>query len=797
MKNNFLLHHQDEGKSNNGKTINKIFHFYFWFILLMLFGIGLSAQEKYILSGYIRDAKTGEELPAATIYVKEVGTGCITNNYGFYSINLPAGIYHVRYSFVGYRKVNDSIILHKNIKKDVALLEYAAEISTVEISTKKDDASGRLKGGMSISKLSMKEIKKIPVLFGENDVLKSLQLLPGVQSSGDGNAGFYVRGGSIDQNLVLLDEAPVYNASHLMGFFSVFNPDAIKNVTLYKGGIPANYGGRLSSVVDVRMKEGNMKHYEVNAGIGIISSKIAVEGPIVKDESSFIFSGRRTYGDIFLPLFNDPNLKNSRLYFYDMNLKANYRFSEKDRVYLSGYYGKDYFKYTDNFRLDWGNITGTLRWNHLFNNKLFANTSIITSNYKYFVQLGNGANQFSIQSLLTDNQMKMDFHYYRKPESTIRFGVNILYHGFSPGNVQRGDAGPIPQSDLTKSNALEASAYIMHEVTRWKRFYFNSGLRFSFFGLLGPQDVYLYDNQLNITDTLVFKSGQFVKTYGHIEPRFSVHYQINEQSSVKLSACKTVQYLHLLSNATSAKPIDLWIPSGYHIQPQKARQYAIGYYRNFNRTQWQTSVELYYKKLFNQIDYRNNANLLLNPDIESQVVFGNGYSYGAEFYVKYSSEKWSGWISYTLSQTRKKFPDINDGKEFPARQDQTHNISIVLQYTPSKSWSFSTDWVYNTGAAATFPSGKYYYDNAIFNLYTERNGYRMPNYHRMDVSAIWTLTKGEKTESDLVFSIYNVYNHANAYSIEFKANENDTFHMEAVQLSLFKIVPSISYHLKF
>ncbi len=769
----------------------------FRIIMLLLLVTELSAQEKYTLSGYVRDAKTGEELPAATIYVKEAGTGCITNYYGYYSINLPAGTYHVRYSFVGYREVTDSVNLNRNIKKDVALTEFVAEIKTVEITAEKDEASERLTGGMSVSKMSIKEIKKIPVLFGENDVLKSLQLLPGVQSSGDGNAGFYVRGGSIDQNLVLLDEAPVYNASHLMGFFSVFNPDAIKDVTLYKGGIPANYGGRLSSVVDVRMKEGNMKNYRVNAGIGLISSKIAVEGPIVKDESSFIFSGRRTYGDLFLPLFNDPKLKTSRLYFYDMNLKANYRFSEKDRVYLSGYYGKDYFKYTDNFRLDWGNITGTLRWNHLFNNKLFANTSLITSNYNYFVQLGNGANQFSIQSLLTDNQLKTDFHYYRKPESTVRFGFNVLYHGFSPGNVQRGDAGPIPQSDLSKSNALEASFYIMNEATRWERFYFTTGFRFSFFGLLGPQDVYLYDDQLNITDTLVYKQGEFVKTFGHIEPRFSVRYQIDEKSSVKLSACKTVQYLHLLSNATSAKPIDLWIPSGYHIRPQWARQYAAGYYRNFNGSQWQTSVEIYYKRLFNQIDYRNNANLLLNPDIESQVVSGEGYSYGTEFYVKYTSDQWTGWISYTLSKTMRKFPDINGGKEFPARQDQTHNVSVVLQYTPSKRWSFSADWVYNTGAAATFPSGKYYYDGAVFNLYTERNGYRMPDYHRLDVSAVWTLGKGGKTDSELVFSVYNLYNRANAYSLEFKANENDPFQMEAVQLSLFKIVPSISYHLKF
>ena len=766
------------------------------FLLILFWQNAMSQEKKPTFAGYVRDAGTGEELPAATIYFSETKSGCITNNYGFYSISLPAGTYHVRVSYVGYKTAEFTLNLTNDTKKDFELPETSNEIETVEIKAE-NNTREQITGDMSVSKMSIKDINKLPVLFGENDVLKSLQLLPGVQSSGDGNAGFYVRGGSIDQNLILLDEAPVYNASHLLGFFSVFNSDAIKNVTLYKGAIPPNYGGRLSSVVDVRMKEGNMKQYKVAGGIGLISSKVAIEGPIVKDESSFIFSARRTYGDLFLPLFNDPNLKNSRLYFYDLNLKANYRFSDKDRIYLSGYLGKDHFKYNENFLLDWGNTTGTLRWNHLFNDKVFANTSFITSSYNYFVQLGSNANKFSIQSLLSDFQLKSDFHYYRKPESTFRFGANLIYHKFSPGNIQSGDAGPIPPSDLSKSNALEASAYIMHEATRWKNFFFTSGFRFSFFGLLGPGDVFQYDDEMNVTDTLHFSGGSFIKTYGHIEPRFSVRYRINETSSLKLSAGKTVQYLHLLSNATSAKPTDLWIPSSYHVKPQYARQYALGYYKNFWQDRFQTSVEIYYKRMRNQIDYRNNANLLLNPDIESQVVFGEGYSYGAEFYVKYSSEKWSGWVSYTLSKTDKKFPEINNGASFPAKQDQTNNIAVVLQYTPSKIWSFSADWVYNTGAAATFPSGKYGLDGSVFNLYTERNGYRMPDYHRLDMSATLTFKKKKSYESELVFSIYNAYNRANAYSIEFRPNEDNPTQMEAVQLSLFKIVPSISYHFKF
>jgi len=764
--------------------------------VLLFWQSAMCQQSKYIFSGYVRDKGTGEELPAATIYFSETKSGCITNNYGFYSISLPSGEYHVRVSYIGYKSTDFVLNMTKDTKQDFELSEMTNEIETVEIKAESDTRE-RITGDMSVSKMSIKDINKLPVLFGENDVLKSLQLLPGVQSSGDGNAGFYVRGGSIDQNLILLDEAPVYNASHLLGFFSVFNSDAIKNVTLYKGAIPPNFGGRLSSVVDVRMKEGNMKQYKVAGGIGIISSKVAVEGPLVKDESSFIFSARRTYGDLFLPLLNDPNLKNTQLYFYDLNLKTNYRFSDKDRLYLSGYLGKDHFKYNENFLLDWGNITGTLRWNHLFNDKVFANTSFITSSYNYFVQLGSNANKFSIQSLISDYQLKSDVYYYRKPESTFRFGANLIYHKFSPGNIQSGDAGPIPQSDLNKSNAVEASAYIMHEAKRWNNFFFTSGFRFSFFGLLGPGDVFEYDEDMNVIDTLRFSSGSFIKTYGHIEPRFSVRYRIDESSSLKLSAGKTVQYLHLLSNATSAKPTDLWIPSSYRVKPQYARQYALGYYKNFLQNRFETSVEVYYKHMKNQIDYRNNANLLLNPDIESQVVFGKGYSYGVEFYIKYNSDKWSGWISYTLSKTEKKFPDINEGAAFPAKQDQTNNVAVVLQYTPSKIWSFSADWVYNTGAAATFPSGKYSLDGSVFNLYTERNGYRMPDYHRLDLSATLTFKKKKSYESELVFSVYNAYNRANAYSIEFRPNEDNPTKMEAVQLSLFKIVPSISYHFNF
>jgi hypothetical protein len=648
---------------------------------------------------------------------------------------------------------------------------------------------------MSSVKLTMKEIKALPVLFGENDILKSLQLMPGVQAAGDGNAGFYVRGGGIDQNLILLDEAPVYNAAHLMGFFSVFNPDAIKSVELIKGGIPANYGGRLSSVVDVRMKEGNMQKYRVAGGIGLISSRLMVEGPIVNDQSSFLLTGRRTYGDLFLPLFSEPELSNSFLYFYDVNFKANYKINAKDRVFISGYTGSDHFKYIENIYLKWGNNTATIRWNHLFNDKIFSNTSFIVSNYNYYIRLGSDANQFAIQSILDSYQLKSDLYYYRKPESTIRFGINLNYHGFNPANITSGDVGPLPNAELAKKNGLEGAVYIMHEAKRFNRFSFVSGLRLSFFGLLAPGTVHLYDNG-QAFDTLSFKNG-FVKTYFVLQPRLSTIYTINESSSVKLSISKTAQFLHLLSNSTSSKPTDIWIPSSYNTKPQIARQFALGYYKDFPKKHLETSVEIYYKKMLNQIDYKNNADLLLNSDIESQLVTGTGWSYGIEFFIKYNYNKWHGWVAYTWSKTERKFEAINEGKVFPARNDRRNDVSVVTQYSLNNFWSFSASWVFYTGNAATFPAGKYQLDNTSVNLYTERNGYRMPDYHRLDFSATYRFSSKKISHSELVFSVYNLYNRENAYSIEFKPNEENPDEMQAVQLTLFKMIPSITYNFQF
>jgi len=769
----------------------------FAIVLLATLGLSISTNaQNYSISGYVVDSASGEALPNASLYVAKISNGCITNAYGYYSLGLTAGKYSLKISYVGYKDYTLEINLDKNTLVNVHMKPVSLQMEEVEISAEKtNEAEKNLITPISSVKLTMKEIKSLPVLFGENDLLKTLQLMPGVQAAGDGNAGFYVRGGGIDQNLILLDEALVYNATHLMGFFSVFNPDAIKSVELIKGGIPANYGGRLSSVVNVHMKEGNMQDYHISGGIGLISSRLMIEGPIVKDQSSFVLTGRRTYGDLFLPLFSNPELSNSLLNFYDVNIKANYKLGSKDRVFVSGYTGSDQFKYIENFYLKWGNNTATIRWNHLFNEKLFSNTSFIISNYNYYIRLGDEINQFAIQSLLNSYQLKSDFYYYRKPESTIRTGYNLIYHRFNPANITSGEDGPLPNTELDKKKGLEGAVYFMHEAKRFSNFSFVSGLRLSFFGLLAPETVQLYNNGHSF-DTLAFKTG-FVKTYFVLEPRISAIYSISESSSVKFSISKTSQFLHLLSNSTTSKPTDIWTPSSYNVKPQIARQYAMGYYKDFFKNMLQTSVELYYKSMLNQIDYRDNADLLLNSDIESQLVTGRGWSYGIEFFVKYNNNKWHGWVAYTWSKTERKFEEINHGKTFPAKNDRRHDISVVTQYQLNKYWSFSTNWVFYSGNAATFPAGKYQLDNTSVNLYTERNGYRMPDYHRLDVAATYRFISKKLKHAELVLSIYNLYNHENAYSIDFKPNENNPAEMQAVQLTLFKIIPSITFNFQF
>ena len=765
--------------------------------IVLLLELSAFSQNKFTISGYVKDAKTGEELIGAAVFIKELSaTGGYTNAYGFYSITIPEGTYNVTAQFIGYEPASVKLVLKQNLKQEFSLIEKVSELGEVVITAEKKDENIS-KIDMGVEKMVMKEINNVPVLMGEKDVLKTLQLTPGVKSAGEGNSGFYVRGGAVDQNLILLDEANVYNASHLLGFFSVFNSGAIKDVTLYKGSQPAEYGGRLSSVLDIRMNEGNDKKYGVDGGIGIISSQLKLEGPIVKDKGSFCISGRRTYADLFLKLSNDTMLKKSVLYFYDLNAKANYDIDKNNRIFLSGYFGKDVFGYSDMFGLDWGNATGTLRWNHLYTDRLFSNTSIIFSKYDYNIHLKFGTTKGVIVSRIQDWNLKQDYQYFVNSKSIIKFGFNSIYHKIIPGVVTLESNLRIHTLDLSNKYAWENAIYLSDEYKPDNLLSIEFGIRLSSFSVLGPGDFYTYDSKGNTIDTTTYKSGKFIKTYFTPQPRISMNFILSEKSSIKASYARNAQDLHLLSNSTSGNPTDSWIPSSKNVKPEIADQVALGYFRNFKDNNYEFSAEVYFKYLQNQIDYKDGAQITLNENAESQLLFGKGRAYGLELFLKKRYGKLNGWIGYTIAKTEKKIEGINNGNYYPAKQDRTHDISIVGIYEMSKKWTFSATWVYYTGNAVTFPSGKYELNGLIVNYYTERNGYRMPAYHRLDIGATWQIRKTEKFESNLTFSCYNVYGRQNAYSITFQQDPNDASKTQAVQTTLFRWVPSVTYNIKF
>lgn len=749
-------------------------------------------QNKFTISGSIKDGSTGEELIGATISIKELPTtGTSTNAYGFYSIRLPEGTYTLVAHYMGYEPKIEKIDLKQNVRMDFILNLKASQLDEVVVTSTRRDENVR-STQMGVQKLDIKEIKSIPVLFGEKDILKTMQLLPGVQPAGEGNSGFYVRGGGADQNLILLDEATVYNSSHLLGFFSVFNSDAVKDVTIYKGGEPSEYGGRLSSVVDIKMNDGNNKNFGVSGGVGLIASRLNVEGPIIKDKGSFSISARRTYADLFLKLAKDTLANKSQLYFYDLNAKANYRINENNRIFLSGYFGKDVLGLGGSFGLDWVNSTGTLRWNHLFSQQLFSNTSLIFSNYNYNVNLNNN-NNLSILSKIQNYSLKQDFQYYAGPDTKLKFGFNSIYYTIVPGAI-RANTNSV---NLNNKYAWENNMYCSHEIKLAEKLKTEYGVRLTTFSLVGPGNFYTYDPLGNTADTSSFGSGKFVKTYFTLEPRFSMTYSLSRNSSLKASYDRNVQNLHLISNSTSSDPTSLWLPSSNNIKPEIADQFSVGYYQNLKDNMFEFSTELYYKDLQNQIDYKNSARINFNENVESQLLYGKGRAYGLELYVKKKYGKFNGWISYTLSRTEKKFEEINNGKYYPATQDRTHDISVVGIYNLSSTWTLSSSWVYYTGNAVTFPSGKYKIDGQVLNYYTERNGYRMPAYHRLDVSATWVRKKTDTRESSWTFSIYNLYSRENAYTITFRQDPDNADRTQALQTSLFKIIPSITYNFKF
>jgi hypothetical protein len=722
-------------------------------IVLCLFLVKAYSQEKYTISGIISDAESGETMIGATISVKELtATGTITNAYGYYSLTLPKGEYTVVFSYLGYKSIENIIDLSEDKRLDYKLSPDSETLEAVVVMAKKKN-DNITSEEIGIEKLNPQEIKKIPVLFGEQDVIKTLTLTPGVKTSSEGSGGMFVRGGNNSQNLVLLDEATVYNSNHLMGFFSTFNSDAIKDLTLYKGTAPSQYGGRISSVMDVKMNEGNNQKYHVGGSIGLISAKANIEGPIVKDKGSFLITGRRTYADMFLKLSSDESLNNNQLYFYDFNAKANYKINQNNRIFISGYMGRDYFNIQDMFGLDWGNITGTLRWNHIWNSKLFSNTSLIYSDYDYKVSIMNeGDDDFSLTSVIGNINLKQDFQYFISDKSSLAFGLYGGYNTITPGQVEFSEDSEFKPIELQEKYTFETGAYFGHDWKPSDKWNISYGVRLNAFYLLGPGDFYNYTDGI-VSDTTNFKSGEIVQSYYNIEPRLNMAYVLNQANSFKFSYTRNTQNLHLLQNSNSSTPTDIWISSSNNVKPEIGDQISLGYFRNFNDNKYQFSSEVYYKWMQNQIDLKNGAELQANEFLEGELLFGDGRAYGLELMLRKKTGRLSGWLSYTLSRTEKNIDGINENYWYPAKQDATHDISVVGIYDLNDKWSLSATWVYNTGNAVTFPSGKYEIDGNVQFYYTERNGYRMPAYHRLDLGATWNIKKTDKFESSLNFSI--------------------------------------------
>ncbi len=766
------------------------------FTLLALFAFPLHAQERVTISGHITDGESGEALIGASFQVVELSTGALANDYGFYSITIPAGTYTLRYSFVGYDRFEIQASIEKNLVKDVALKRSPAVVEEVVVKARQQDRN-ITSTEMGTMEIKPSEIRETPVLFGEQDIIKSIQLLPGISETAEGSSGFFVRGGDPDQNLVLLDEAPVYNASHFFGFFSVFNSDAIRNVKLIKGASPPEYGGRLSSVMDIRMNDGNNKTYHATGGIGLIFSRLTLEGPIVKDRGSFLLSGRRTYADIFLNFAKNKDIKKSSLYFYDLNLKANYRIGPRDRIYVSGYSGRDLMGYSDEFSFDWGNSAGTIRWNHIFSDRLFLNSSLIFSSFDYVISIDDSGETIDITSGIADVNLKEDFQFFMNPDNTFRFGLDTIKHRFTPGRIEASEGGNINTYKIRDKHAYESAVYIAHEFKPHDRLMFDYGLRGSLFNVVGPGESFDYDEDGNVAREYDYDDNELIRSYSALEPRMVSTWTMNDRSSMKLSYARNRQYIHMLSNTTSGTPLDIWHPSTNIVKPGTSDQIAAGYFRNFTDNEFETSVEAYYKDLEGQVDYRNGADILLNRHVESELVFGKGWSYGAEYLARKNTGRLTGWVSYSLSKTRRKFDHINAGRPYPSKYDRTHDFSAVGIYRHSRKWTFSGTWVFHTGTAITFPSGRYEIDGMTVNYFTERNGYRMPAYHRLDLGATWMHKKTERFESSVNFSLYNAYGRKNAYAIFFRKNEKNPEKMEAVRLSLFTFFPSITYDFKF
>lgn len=769
-------------------------------LIFLLASFPANAQSKKItISGTITDLNNGEDLIGVNIYVPELNIGTATNNYGFYSLTLPEGKYKIEATYTGYEPLDTLLTLTGNKTLNIRLRESSNMLNEVVISSERKNINiTRIE--MSVEKLTAQTIKRIPAMMGEVDVIKAFQLLPGVQSVSEGSSSFSVRGGGHDQNLILLDEATVYSASHLMGFFSVFNNDVLKDVQLFKGDIPAVYGGRLSSLMDVRTKDGNNQRFSGTGGIGTISSRLMLEGPIFTDKVSFVVAARRTYADVFLPLAGNENIRDARLYFYDVNAKINYRINQNNRIFLSAYLGRDHFAQPSLAEMNFGNKTITARWNHIFSPKLFSNFTFVGSYYDYY--MGTDLNETIAQDWKSDLQDmggKMDFSYHINPQNTLKFGYDFTHHTFSPGKGG-GTSGStvINTFDFPQKYAMDHAIYVSNETTLFEKLTLRYGLRYSIFQNIGNgEKEYILDNYA-VVDSAYYKRAKVYNTQSRLEPRVGINYVINDENSVKASYSRTAQYIQLASNSAAGSPFDLWFQASENVKPQMCDQFAVGYFRNFAKDMFESSIEIYYKNFTNVVDFKDRASLLANPYIEKELRFGTGRAFGAEFLFRKNTGKLTGWISYTYARSFRKIDEVNNGEWYRSPNDRPHNISIVANYDITPKWNIGANWVYSTGMPVTYPTGKFEIDGVYIPIYSKRNEYRYPDYHRLDVSVTWKISDPKKRfQHELNFSMYNAYGRKNPWTIYFRQEEENPDVTYAEMLYLFSFVPSLTWNFSF
>lgn len=763
---------------------------------LLLFCSTTFAQQSYRIEGTISQAKTTNVIAGATLNILELGKTIAVDSAGFYTVLLKPGTYTFLVSATGMGSLSKSVRIATNQTLNFSLEESTNQLSEVVVSTNRTERS-LASPQMGAERLSMKMVKNIPLIFGERDIMKAIQLLPGIKSAGEGGSGIFVRGGSADQNLILMDDVPVYNASHLLGFFSTFNPDAVNDITVYKTGMPAQYGGRLSSVLDIAMNQGDNTNFTATGGIGLISSKLTLNGPIKKGKSAFVISGRRTYVDALLRLSPDSTINQNVMYFYDVNARADFQLNTNNKLVLTGYLGSDKLGLSDIFGVTWGNSLASAQLKHIFSQTLNSSTIASFTSYQNKIEINSGTNNVQVYSQIKDLALKHDFYWTPNTKNTVKFGFNSIYHTVTPGQISADGPSSYNPINYQDRFSLENAVFVNDDWQATDQLNIGLGMRFSGFSILGKGDFLTVDPNGKISNTTHYGRGEFVKTYFNVEPRLALSYLLNAQSSIKASYVRNVQNMHMISNSTSSRPTDKWMASTNMIKPELSDQFALGYYRNLFANQFELNIESYYKTMDNQIDYRDGADIFNADAIETQLLYGKGRAYGLEFLFKKRSGDFTGWISYTLSKTERQIAGINSGKWYNARQDRTHDLAIVTAYELNKKWSLSASWIYYTGDAITFPSGKYYIDGQSFFYYGDRNAYRMPAYHRLDLGANLQLKKKKTFSSELSFSLYNAYGRKNAYSITFREAEKNPSVTEAVRTTLFQFLPSISYNFKF